>query len=203
MSVFSGSRRAALRLGAVAAIALALAACGDKTPEFKGSDISGTQLGKALELTDFNGQTRTLKDFAGKVVVVFFGFTQCPDVCPTSLAELSEVMKKLGSDADRVQVLLVTVDPERDTPEILKQYVTAFDPRFLGLTGTADQIKKTAASFKAYYAKAPSKDGTNYTMDHTAAFYLIDGKGESRVLANNTIGVDALVHDIKALLSGS
>lgn len=203
MSVFSASRRAALRFGAAAAVAFTLAACGEKAPVFKGTDITGTQLGKALELTDFNGQTRTLKDFAGKVVVVFFGFTQCPDVCPTSLAELSEVMKKLGPDADRVQVLLVTVDPERDTPEILKQYVTAFDPRFLGLTGTADQIKKTAASFKAYYAKAPSKDGTNYTMDHTAAFYLIDGKGESRVLANNTLGVDALTQDIKALLSGS
>ncbi len=203
MSVFSIGRRAALRFGAAAAMALALAACGEKAPAFKGSDITGTQLGKAMELTDFNGQPRTLKDFSGKAVVVFFGFTQCPDVCPTSLAELSEVMKKLGPDADRVQVLLVSVDPERDTPEILKQYVTAFDPRFLGLTGTADQIKKTAASFKAYYAKAPSKDGTNYTMDHTAAFYLMDGKGEARVLANNTIGVDALVHDIKALLSGS
>lgn len=123
------------------------------------------------------------------------------DVCPTSLAELAEAMKKLGADADRVQVLLITVDPERDTPDILKQYVTAFDPRFLGLTGTPDQVKKAAASFKAYYAKAPTKDG-GYSMDHTAAFYLLDGKGESRVLANNNIGVDALVHDIQALLKG-
>ena len=130
--------------------------------------------------------------------MAFFGFTQCPDVCPTSLAELAEAMKKLGADADRVQVLLITVDPERDTPDILKQYVTAFDLRFLGLTGTPDQVK-AAASFKAYYAKAPTKDG-GYSMDHTAAFYLLDGKGESRVLANNNIGVDALVHDIQALL---
>jgi protein SCO1/2 len=199
MSVFSASRRLALRLGAAAALTAALAACGESAPVFKGSDISGTQLGRGMELSDYNGKTRQLSDFAGKVVVVFFGFTQCPDVCPTSLAELTEVMKKLGPDADRVQVLLITVDPERDTPEILKQYVTAFDPRFLGLTGTPDQVKKAAASFKAYYAKAPTKDG-GYTMDHTAAFYLLDGKGESRVLANNNIGVDALAHDIQALL---
>ena len=164
-------------------------------------DITGADYARDIPLTDHNGQARHLKDFAGKVVVVFFGFTQCPDVCPTSLAELTEVMKKLGPDAERVQVLLITVDPERDTPEVLKQYVTAFDPRFLGLTGTPDQVKKAAASFKAYYAKAPTKEG-NYTLDHTAAFYLLDGKGESRVLANNNIGVDALVHDIQALLKG-
>ncbi|WP_313623920.1 SCO family protein [Achromobacter sp.] len=201
MSVFSASRRLALRWGAAAAVAAALAACGDSAPVFKGSDITGTQLGRAMELSDHNGKTRQLSDFAGKVVVVFFGFTQCPDVCPTALAELTEVMKKLGPDSDRVQVLLITVDPERDTPEVLKQYVTAFDPRFLGLTGTPDQVKKAAASFKAYYAKSPTKDGS-YTMDHTAAFYLMDGKGESRVLVNNNVGADGLTQDIKALLKG-
>ena len=130
MSVFSATRRLALRLGAAAAAA-ALAACGESAPQFKGSDISGTRLGQGMELVDYNGKTRKLSDFSGKVVVAFFGFTQCPDVCPTSLAELAEAMKKLGADADRVQVLLITVDPERDTPDILKQYVTAFDPRFL------------------------------------------------------------------------
>ncbi|CAB3893639.1 SCO family protein [Achromobacter mucicolens] len=201
MSVFSASRRLVLRLGAAAAVAAALVACGDSKPVFKGSDITGTQLGRGMELSDYNGKLRQLSDFSGKVVVVFFGFTQCPDVCPTALAELTEVMKKLGPDADRVQVLLISVDPERDTPEVLKQYVTAFDPRFLGLTGTPDQVKKAAASFKAYYAKAPTKDG-NYTMDHTAAFYLLDGKGESRVLVNNNVGVDALTQDIQALLKG-
>lgn len=201
MSVFSASRRLALRLGAAAAVAATLVACGDSKPVFKGSDITGTQLGRGMELSDHNGKLRQLSDFSGKVVVVFFGFTQCPDVCPTALAELTEVMKKLGPDADRVQVLLISVDPERDTPEVLKQYVTAFDPRFLGLTGTPDQVKKAAASFKAYYAKAPTKDG-NYTMDHTAAFYLLDGKGESRVLVNNNVGVDALTQDIQALLKG-
>ncbi|AUL17634.1 SCO family protein [Bordetella bronchiseptica] len=200
MFAFTSARRRALQAVAAMGVAALLAACGESAPAFKGSDITGTQLGKKLALVDHNGKPRTLQDFAGKAVVVFFGFTQCPDVCPTSLAELSQVMKQLGPDADRVQVLLVTVDPERDTPEILKQYVTTFDPRFLGLTGTPEQIKQAAASFKAYYAKVPTQDGANYTMDHTAAFYLFDGKGESRVLATNTAGVEALAHDIKALL---
>ncbi|AEE68851.1 SCO1/SenC family protein [Bordetella pertussis] len=200
MFAFTSARRRALQAVAAMGVAALLAACGESAPAFKGSDITGTQLGKKLALVDHNGKPRTLQDFAGKAVVVFFGFTQCPDVCPTSLAELSQVMKQLGPDADRVQVLLVTVDPERDTPEILKQYVTTFDPRFLGLTGTPEQIKQAAASFKAYYAKVPTQDGANYTMDHTAAFYLFDGKGESRVLATNTAGAEALAHDIKALL---
>lgn len=200
MFAFTSARRRALQAVAAMGVAALLAACGESAPAFKGSDITGTQLGKKLALVDHNGKPRTLQDFAGKAVVVFFGFTQCPDVCPTSLAELSQVMKQLGPDADRVQVLLVTVDPERDTPEILKQYVTTFDPRFLGLTGTPEQIKQAAASFKAYYAKVPTQDGANYTMDHTAAFYLFDGKGESRVLATNIAGAEALAHDIKALL---
>ncbi|SAI66320.1 electron transport protein [Bordetella ansorpii] len=194
----SAARRRLLQACAAGAVAIALGACGEGKPSFKGSDITGTKLGKDLALTDHNGTARTLKDFEGKVKVVFFGFTQCPDVCPTSLVELADVMKRLGPDADRVQVLLITVDPERDTPEVLKQYVTSFDPRFLALTGNAEQIRKAAASFKAYYAKVPRKDG-DYTMDHTAAFYLIDGKGDARVLANNNIGAEALAHDIKAL----
>ncbi|ANY14561.1 SCO family protein [Bordetella pseudohinzii] len=201
MSVFSSARRRAVQALAGLTVLGALAACGETPPPFKGSDITGTQLGKNMALTDMNGQPRTLKDFAGKVTVVFFGFTQCPDVCPTSLAEMAQVMQALGPDADRVQVLLVTVDPERDTPEILKQYVTSFDKRFLALTGTPDQLRQAAASFKAYYAKVPTKDG-GYTMDHTAAFYLIDGKGESRVLANNTLGAQALANDIKLLVDG-
>lgn len=200
MSLFNISRRALLRGAAAIGLAGLLVACTDPAPSFKGNDISGTQLGKSLALADHNGQPRTLQDFDGKVVVAFFGFTQCPDVCPTALAELSQVMQKLGDDAGRVQVLMITVDPERDTADVLKQYVTTFDSRFLGLTGTPEQIKQAAASFKAYYAKVPTEGGKNYTMDHTAAFYLFDAKGESRVLANNTIGADALAHDIKALL---
>jgi protein SCO1/2 len=201
-------RRRALRVMASGALALAmplaLTACGDKGPAFKGSDIAGTNLGKDWALTDFNGKPRTLASFAGKVVVVFFGYTQCPDVCPTSLAELADVMHKLGPDADKVQVLFITVDPDRDTAEILKEYATAFDSRFLALRGTAEETRKAAAAFKAYYAKVPGKSGAadDYTMDHTAAFYLFDTKGDARVLAKHDASADDLAHDIELLLKG-
>lgn len=187
--------RAALALGAVAV----LPACGEKPPAFQGSDITGTGLGKDMSLVGTDGKTRTLADYAGKVVIAFFGFTQCPDVCPTALAQLAQVMQTLGPDADRVQVLLITVDPERDTPAIMRDYVKAFDPRFEGLTGTLEQVKQTAGSFKAYFAKSPRPDG-DYAMDHTAAFYLFDTRGQTRVLMNNSASNDVLVHDIRALL---
>jgi len=201
MSVFSTHRRTLLTGALAMVFSGVLTACSEPEATFLGNDISGTKLGTRLALTDHNGQARTLKDFQGKVIVAFFGFTQCPDVCPTALAELSALMEKLGPDADRVQVVLISVDPERDTADILKQYVTTFDPRFLGLTGTPEQVKAAAASFKAYYAKIPTADGKDYTMDHTSAFYLFDKTGESRVLANSTIGVDAMAHDIKMLLN--
>jgi protein SCO1/2 len=201
MFAFSIRRQLGLWALVVALAAVALTACGDKKrPVFQGGDITGTQLGKGLALTDFNGKPHTIKDFAGKVVVVFFGFTQCPDICPTSLVKLAETMNLLGTDANHVQVLMVTVDPERDTPDILKQYVTAFNPRFLGLTGTPEEIRQVAASFKAYYAKVSETDGT-YTIDHTASFYLFDKKGESRVLASNDMTAAALAQDIKTLLN--
>lgn len=200
MSVFRATRRAALCVLAAAALSSMLAACGNSESAFKGSDITGTHLGKDVAMVDQDGHPRKLTDFAGKVLVVFFGYTQCPDVCPTSLAELAQVNKALGPDASRVQVVMISVDPERDTPDVMKQYVTAFDPGFIGLTGSPDQVKQAATSFKAYYAKVPSKDGKDYSMDHSAPFYLLDGKGEARVLAGNTIGADALVHDIRALL---
>ncbi len=176
-----------------------LAGCTDRPAAFKGSDISGTKLGQQWKLTDMNGQARDQSSFAGKVQLVFFGFAQCPDVCPTSLSELAEVMKLLGPDADRVQVLLVTVDPERDTPEILRKYISSFDPRFLGLTGTPEQVRLAASSFKAFYSKVP-RPGGDYTMDHSASFYLLDRKGEARVLLSNNAGAAAIAHDIKALL---
>ena len=203
--IFPGRRRA-LRVAAWSTLALAmpwtLTACGDKGPAFKGSDITGTHLGKNWTLTDFDGRPRTLASFAGKVVVVFFGYTQCPDVCPTSLAELADVMHKLGPDADKVQVLFITIDPDRDTAEILKQYATAFDSRFLALRGTAEETRKAAAAFKAYYAKVPGKSGAadDYTMDHTAAFYLFDTQGEARVLAKHDASAGDLTHDIRILL---
>ena len=176
-----------------------LAGCTDQPAAFRGSDISGTKLGQQWKLTDMNGQARDQSSFVGKVQLVFFGFAQCPDVCPTSLSELSEAMKLLGPDADRVQVLLVTVDPERDTPDLLRQYLSAFDPRFLGLTGTPEQVRQAASSFKAFYSKVP-RPGGDYTMDHSASFYLLDRNGEARVLLSNNVGAAAIAHDIKALL---
>jgi protein SCO1/2 len=201
MRASPNDRRALLRILAAAPVAALVAACGQGTPAFKGSDITGTHLGKDLSMIDQDGRPRTLADYAGKVKVVFFGYTHCPDVCPTSLAELAQVMQALGSDASRVQVIMITVDPERDTPEVLKQYVQTFNPAFVGLTGTPEQVKQAATSFKVYYAKVMAKDGADYSMDHSAAFYLLDGSGEARVLAGNGTDGESLVHDIKALLA--
>ena len=178
---------------------LLLTGCSDQPATFRGSDIAGTKLGQQWKLTDMHGQMRDQSSFAGKVQLVFFGFAQCPDICPTSLSELSEAMKLLGPDADRVQVLFITVDPERDTPQIMSKYLSAFDPRFLGLTGSPEQIRQAASSFKAFYAKV-SRPGGDYTMDHSASFYLLDRKGEARVLLSNNAGAAAIAHDIKALL---
>ncbi|MDN3987756.1 SCO family protein [Zwartia vadi] len=177
-----------------------LAACGDAGDlKFKGSDISGTKLGQNWTLVGMDGKTYTPESFRGKVTLVFFGFTQCPDVCPTALAELSQVMKLLGDRASQVQVVMISVDPERDTPEVLRAYVSGFDPRFIGMTGTAEQIKAAAGSFKAYYAKVPAAKGS-YTMDHSSSFYLLDKKGEARVMLNSTIGASAVAQDIETLL---
>lgn len=185
--------------------ALFLSGCNDATPQFKGSDITGTHLGKELALTGTDGKSYTLDTLKGKVTVVLFGFTQCPDICPTSLAELTQVMKLLGEGSKRVQVVLITVDPERDTPEVLRAYVSGFGPQFLGLTGTIEQIKKTAASFKVYYAKTVQYAKTaglqsTYSVDHSASFYLMDAQGESRVLLSNNIGAAAIAHDVQRLL---
>ncbi len=188
-----------LFIAALASVVVLLAGCKDATPQFKGSDITGTHLGKDLALTGTDGKTYTLETLKGKVSLVLFGFTQCPDVCPSSLAELTQAMKLLGKEAKRVQVVLITVDPERDTQEVLRAYVAGFDPDFLGLTGTPEQIKKTAASFKMYYAKTAGTQG-NYSMDHSASFYLMDAQGESRVLLNNSVGAAAIAHDIQRLL---
>lgn len=181
-------------------ISFFLTACSDDPIEFLGSDISGTGLGSELAIPDTTGQVRTIGDYKGKVTVVFFGFTQCPDVCPTALAELSQTMSLLDDKADDVQVLLISVDPERDTPEILSAYVNAFHPSFVGLTGTTDQLHKAAQSFKAYYAKAPGPTPEQYTMDHTASFYVFDKKGEVRVLIPGDAGASEIAADIRQLL---
>ncbi len=180
---------------------LAVAACSDapEAPRFRLTDVTGASFGKALELTDHNGQRRTLADFRGKVVTVFFGFTHCPDVCPTTLGEMAAVMKELGTDAGRLQVLFVTVDPERDTADVLKRYVPAFHPSFLGLTGNAEDIARTAREFKIFYQKQKLPGGS-YSMDHSAGTYILDAEGRLRLFASYGVGAPALLHDIRLLL---
>ncbi|MGH8821041.1 MAG: SCO family protein, partial [Rhodoferax sp.] len=162
--------------------------------------ITGADYAKDFQLADQNGQVRTLKDFRGKVVVLFFGYTQCPDVCPTTMAELAEAKKALGKDGDKLQVLFVTVDPERDTPQVLKAYMANFDPTFLALRPTPAQLPEVAKEYKAYYKKVPGNTPTSYTMDHSAGSYVYDTKGNVRLYYRYGSGVPALVSDIRLLL---
>src|SRR5690606_17098750 len=200
MSVFSNKRRTLLTAAAALGLASALSACGKQEVAFIGSDITGTKLGQEMTMVDGTGQARTLADYKGKVAVVFFGFTQCPDVCPTAMAELSQTMELLGEDASKVQVLMISVDPDRDTPEVLSAYVSAFHPSFVGLTGTAEQLSTTAKSFKAYYAKSPGATPDQYSMDHASSFYLIDPEGEARVLVSGNASAQDIASDIRQLL---
>jgi len=193
-------RRIAVWLGFVLAAVL-LAGC-DSKPAFTNLDITGnTQFGSDFSLPDTSGKTRTLGDFKGKAVVLFFGYTHCPDVCPTTLAELSQALQKLGVDGKRVQVLMVTVDPARDTAPLLGEYVSAFSPTFIGLrpADTAELVKITK-DFRVYYAQVPGKTAGDYTMDHTAASYVFDPQGRLRLFARDGQGVDTWVHDLKLLL---
>ena len=190
----------ALSLSLALLAALALAGCGPEAPKFMASDVTGTTYGRDFRLTDHGGKPRALADFRGKVVVMFFGYTQCPDVCPTTLAELAEVMKRLGPDAERVQVLFVTVDPERDTPDLLSRYVPAFDPRFLGLYGDAEATARTAKEFKILYQKQPGQTPGSYTVDHSAGTFIFDPNGKLRVYVSYGQGPDVFAHDIRELL---
>ena len=187
------------RFSAVALLIAAAAAC-DSKPIFKSTDITGAGYGKALELTDHTGRARHLEDFRGKAVVLFFGFTHCPDVCPTTLAETAQVLKVLGADAEKVQVLFVTVDPERDKPEELAKYVTAFDPRFLGLYGDADSTRRAAKEFKIYYEKRAGSTPGSYSMDHSAQTYVIDPQGRLRLLLRAERIAEDLPADLRMLL---
>ncbi len=163
-------------------------------------DITGADYARDIPLTDHNGQKRSLQDFRGKVVVVFFGYTQCPDVCPTSMQELVEVKQMLGKDGDRLQGIFVTVDPERDKPEMLKAYMANFDPSFLALSGTPEQTAAVAKDFKIYYKKVDGKTPTSYTMDHSAGSYVYDTAGRLRVYNRYGSGARALGADVRALL---
>ncbi|MDZ7813145.1 MAG: SCO family protein [Ideonella sp.] len=194
---------------AMAAAASVLLGCDGKQPAaaagggFKGVDITGAEYARELSLPDASGQPRALADFKGKVVVVFFGYTQCPDVCPTTLAELAEVRKQLGADGAKVQSIFVSVDPARDTAELLKAYVNNFGEDNIALRGTPEQTAAMAKEFKVFYAKVPGKTETSYTVDHTAASFLYDPQGRVRVYSRYGSGTEALAHDIKRLLSGA
>lgn len=168
---------------------------------FKGVDITGADYARELNLPDADGKPRSLAEFKGKVTVVFFGFTQCPDVCPTTLAELAQVKQMLGADGARVQGVFVTVDPERDTPEVLKAYVGNFGADFVALRGTPEQTQAAAKSFKVFYSKVPGKTETSYTVDHTAGSYVFDTAGRVRLFTRYGSGAEALAADLKALLA--
>ncbi len=185
---------------ALAAAAL-LAACGAEAPKFKSTDITGADFGRELALTGQDGKPRTLADFRGKAVVVFFGYTHCPDICPTTLADMAAVMKKLDKDADRVQVLFVTVDPERDTPAVLGQYVPAFDPRFLGLYGDLAATQRAAKEFRIFYEKRPGSAPGAYTVDHSAQSYVFDPQGRLRLFVRQDRIADDLAGDLRTLLA--
>jgi len=189
-----------LRPLAVLLLALALAGCGVASPEFKNADITGTDCCRDFSLTDHKGRARKLADFRGKAVVIFFGYTQCPDVCPTTLAEMKVAVQQLGADGKRVQVLFVTLDPERDTRELLAEYVPAFDPDFLGLYGDLETTAKTAKEFRVFYQKHPGPTPGSYTLDHTAGSYVFDPQGRPRLFVRHGDGGANLVADLRALL---
>lgn len=204
---FSSTRRKALLVGLTA---LCLAAC-DKTgapvpkaeapqAKFNAVDITGANYARKLSLADYNGKPRQLADFKGKILFVFFGFTQCPDVCPTTMAELAEVRKRLGADGERLQGVFVSVDPERDTPEVLKAYLQNMDPSFVGLRGSVEQTEATAQEFKVFYQKVPTKNGS-YTMDHTAGAFVFDADGQVRLFVRYGMKVDELTADIRQLMA--
>ena len=185
-----------------AALAGALGSFSACTPQqvFSSIDVTGAGYAKGFELTDHNGQARTLNDYAGKVVVLFFGYTQCPDVCPTTMTELAEVKKALGKDGERLQGLFITVDPERDTPELLKAYMANFDPSFVALRTTPEKLAALAKDYKIYFKKVDGKTPTSYTMDHSAGSYVYDTQGRLRLFTRYGSGPKPLVEDIRLLL---
>jgi protein SCO1/2 len=192
---------------------LSLSACGDKragggqemtlspaNSSFINTDVTGLGYARDFALTDHTGKPRTLADYKGKAVLVFFGYTQCPDVCPTTMVEMANVMKEMGPLASKVQVLFVTVDPERDTQELLSKYVPAFDPSFVGLYGNQAATDKVAKEFRVFYQKVPGKTPGSYTMDHTAGSYVFDPEGHIRLFVRHGQGPDPIAHDLKLLL---
>lgn len=200
-NIFSLNRRTLL----VSAIALPLALQAGlvnaaEELEFEGNDITGNKLGRDLDMLDTSGNRKTLADYKGKVLLIFFGYTQCPDVCPTAMAQAAQAIEILGDKSKDVEVIMISVDPDRDTPEILNSYVGAFDPNFIGLTGSHEQLEKTARSFKAFYTKEATGNPNHYAINHTSAFYLMDKNGDARALLGPTLTPEEMAHDIELLL---
>lgn len=191
------------RVALIATLATALVACSAEKVAFQGIDITGAEYARELALPDTAGTLRTLSEFKGKVVVVFFGYTQCPDVCPTTLAEIAEVKGKLGADAGKLQPILVTVDPERDTPEVLSAYAASFGRDVVALRGSLEQTRAAAKEFKVFFAKVPGRNEGSYTMDHTAGSYVFDVQGRIRLFIRHGSGADAMASDVRKLIAGA
>ena len=177
---------------------LVLSGCSHQ--EFGSLDVTGASFGRDFRLADEDGRMRTLQDFRGRVVLIFFGFTQCPDVCPTALARAADVMRRLGADAERLQVIFVTIDPERDTPAMLREYTRAFHPSFLGLSADLATTAAVAKDFRIFYQKVPT--GGSYTMDHTAITYAFDPQGRLRLAIKHAQTADSVAADVRLLLAG-
>jgi protein SCO1 len=197
------SRRTFLAAAAAVYAGSLLSGCSERKPQFKAIDLTGADYARDLQLPDADGRVRSLKDFRGKVVVLFFGYTQCPDVCPTTLAEIAQAKQLLGADGARLQGVFVTLDPERDTPQVLKAYLANFDPTFVALRGTPQQTAAVAKDFKIFYQKVPGKTPGSYTLDHSAAAYVYDAQGRLRLYTRYGSGPQALASDVKQLLDES
>ncbi len=199
------NKRKFLRLmstsAAAAATVTTLAGCFESKPSFVSVDITGADYARDFSLPDQHGKQRSIKDFAGKIVVVFFGYTQCPDVCPTTMAELADIRLMLGKDGERLQAIFVSVDPERDTAEVLKAYVENFDASFIALRpASTEQLAATAKEYKVYYKRVDGRTPTSYTMDHSAGSYIYDTRGQLRLYSRYGMGAKALAGDIEQLL---
>ena len=185
-------------------ITLLLLACGDKPLPFKAKPVADMPIATNFTLTDQFGQPRSLSDFRGSIVSLFFGFTHCPDVCPTHLARQAEVMRQLGPLASKVNVLFVTLDPERDTPEALKAYMDAFDPRFIALAGSPDDTARIAKQYKIFWQKTPLPGSALvYTIDHTTNSFVIDGQGRVRLIVPHEMPATDVSHDLKLLIESN
>lgn len=189
-----------LRWVATAACLALLAACRPASPTFESIDITGAPYAQGFRLTDATSTVRTLADYKGKIVVVFFGFTQCPDVCPTTLSKLVEVKSQLGADGDKLQPVFITIDPERDTRQVIANYIPAFDPAFVGLTGTSAEVAETAKDFKVFYQKVAGQTPTSYTMDHTAGIFVFDTTGRIRLFVRHEQSAESIASDVRKLL---